>query len=256
MRCRNLVWLALSLLPVGLEAQSVGDVRWVGTGDAFAATYRRANGTNIAVYAGDAYQAQFRSNSTFPYLPPHGTGTAFGPTVDIYCIDFLHTARTSTYPAYFTHLGTQPLTRTRSNDIGKYMQVAWLAEQMETVLFPLTQQEMNTRAAIHGAMWQIMAGNPVAVQTSGYAMASTGIDLWVGRALSNYSQVNGNDWTVVTDACVTNSGTAGAGSAAADNCGQEFLTRTVTPEPETVVLLATGVILLLGLAGALPTKPV
>lgn len=230
-------------------AQELGAIRWDGRGDTFGTAYEFADGDRMSTYAGSAYRASFKINSAAPYLPPH-SATAFGPTVDIYCIDFLHTANTSSsgYSAYFTRLGTDPLTNTRNTDATKYLQSAWLITQMNALGYTTTDR--NTRADIHGAIWNIMSGEPVAVR-HGTTYSSTGLQHWLDQATtaSNWASIDSRGWTVVTAACVTDSGTAGAGGGGDDRCSQEFLTTaTVTPEPALWALMATGLLALFGVA--------
>jgi hypothetical protein len=232
-------------------AQQAGTLRWSGTGDSFVSSFKETNGTVEAGYAGAAYRAQLQINSSSAYLPPHGT-SAFGPVVDIYCIDFLHNANQSStgYAANFTNLGADALGATRSADLDRYLKAAYLINKMDEQDFSAGGKQ--ARVDIHAAIWNIMAGQPtmgVVGYTSTFdSQADDRMLAWIGEANASYSTVDRNLWTVVTAACVTSSGTNGDGSAAADGCGQEFMTRSpmVTPEPATIVLLATGLLVVFG----------
>lgn len=245
---RGLIVLAAAILlaPSAAHAQVLGTFKWYGVGNSFVWAYKQANNSTLSVYGGAAYQAQFKINSTFAWLPPHGT-TAFGPVDDIYCVDFKHHAQ-SQYSAYFTQLATGSLTKTRSSNQNAYLKAAWLIQKMDTT--PITNQ--SQRADIHAAIWYMMSGDPVAVQ-HGSLYTSTGLNSWVSQANANYNDgsVNAGQWTIVTDACVANGHTNGAGFSAADNCSQEFLTRNVTPEPATLILLGTGLLVTLAMTGVI-----
>lgn len=240
--------VGLSLAAAPASAQTMGQLQWVGTGSSFAATYLRQNNTQTTVYAGAAYRANALLPGTAPWYLQNSNG--FGPAVDIYCIDFVHAANTSTYAAWFTNLGYDALTRTRGGDLDRYRQVAWLSDQMDlrSVGTAAGRQE---RAEIHAAIWQVMNGTtqPVAARTGSYAFNAASVSNWVQLAGTGANSVDLRNWTVVTSDCVSQVGNAGDGHLVADNCGQEFMVRegTVTPEPMTLVLMATG---LLALAGA------
>jgi hypothetical protein len=184
-------------------------------------------------------------------LPPSGTGT-FGPTQDIFCVDFIHDANTSGYPGYqatFTNLGqnasdvgiTTRLHGTQDLTLQDYLESAWLAQQIKA------QPNYGTGDALdmNGAIWQIMSGFAV-TRTGG--PVGLGINYWATLAANNWNAttktengVNANDWVVVTDYAAAGNNTAGVGS-------QEYLTQ-VTPEPATMLLLGTGLLIMMAGAG-------
>jgi hypothetical protein len=248
-RCTALTALLVAVTPALAEGQTLGNLQWVGTGSSFSSSFRTGTST-VTAYAGAAYSANASLPTTAPWYLQASNG--FGPAVDILCIDFLHTALTTTYPAYFTNLRFDALTYTRGNDLDDYKRAAWLTTQMQTL--PWTNAGRQDRAELHAAIWQIMTGTP----TPTYARANvtggsyTGSDLaiasWISLADQNRNAVNLAHFTVVTSSCVTQAGHAGGGFTLPDNCGQEFLVRdtTVTPEPATMILLATGLMALVG----------
>jgi len=242
----------LAVAPAAAHAQLFGKLKWSGTGNAFVATYKQANNTNVSVYGGAGYRATLSISSSSAYLPPHGTNGAFGPAVDIYCVDFLHHANSSSsgYDAWFTRLdGSMALTRTRSANLTSYLKAAWLIQQMDATGL----SDHATRADIHAAIWYMMSGSPIAVQQPNGTFSAAGMNSWLSQAnlASNWQSVNGAEWTIVTDACVASGGTAGQGLTAVDNCSQEFLTHNVVPEPATLILLGTGLMATLAVAGVM-----
>jgi len=265
--------LTLALAPATSSAQVAGNLQWVGVGSSFISSFQRSSAPLIVnAFAGAPYKAKFNINAPSGYqwlpmtgtpdalTPAYGTGTAFGPAVDILCIDFLHTAKTGTYDVWFTQLGNansapiNTLTYTRAKDQQLYRKVAWLSTQMESVGFA-TALDKQKRLDIHAAIWHTLTGEPIASRIGAGTSAgawSTGLNYWVAQAAlgSNLGSIKLNHWTVVTHTCV------GAHEesrlTAADGCGQEFLVhsrpdQTVTPEPGTLILLGTGLLAMAGM---------
>lgn len=244
---------ALLLVPAAAQGQTLGQIQWLGTGQSFKATYEKYAGYTTTVYAGAAYQANALLPGTAPWYLQGSNG--FGPAVDIYCVDFVNTARKTTYAAWYTNLGYDALTKTRDGDVNRYRQVAWLTTQMELQDIA-TDAGRQERAVIHAAIWRILGTDPKSARANGtpYGYEVAGITNWMNLASTNSGSVRLEDWTVVTAQCVEDAGNAGRGSVA-DNCGQEFLVQnrlttdvnTTVPEPGTMLLMGTGLLAMFGL---------
>ncbi len=150
------------------------------------------------------------------------------PFIDIFCIDMAHNAITgsSGWDAWFTPVvrgGNYDYTRHPTAERG-YLKGAYFASQFQL-------DNRAEWAGLHAALWNIFT--PGHWRLSGY---ESQIAFWDGQWLANARSFNAQGWHVVTHAV---DGQLGR--------GQEFLTY-VTPEPETIFLLGTGLVAVIGVA--------
>jgi hypothetical protein len=167
----------------------------------------------------------------------------FGMQADVFCVDKLNYATTQATKYNFTRLSSPTLTgKTRMGEGGRlqYLQAAYLSSKFATATpsgdpTPGSPSYRN----IHGAIWYIMGG---------WVPMDAGIQSYVIEAQTNCTgnancgNVNLGDWYVLTDQSGVGVRRGGA---------QEYLTHQVVPEPATLLLLGTGLLVTLAAAGVL-----
>ncbi|MEZ4586448.1 MAG: PEP-CTERM sorting domain-containing protein [Gemmatimonadales bacterium] len=177
-------------------------------------------------------------------------GQLDGQNVDVWCVDFLnHVQVGNQYQVNITGLGglNPDLSKTRfgtfNNQPARYRQAAWLATQFTT----LSKTSTNW-GPLHAAIWNLLTPGAISVTGS----VNTQMNYWLNQAAANYQKYYYNNVYVLSDVAIANCAANGPANAPWIGCGkQEHIVidggaLTVTPEPATVGLLATG---LVGLGG-------
>jgi len=203
---------------------------------------------------------------TQPTLAVPGSGTYYtsiyrgqflsgGPTtaqIDIFCVDFFRSVGAGNeWNAWFS-----PLSGDLSKTYGmqfrgwdqaiaaqRYRAAAWLATQFGSPAGGYDGAEKGQWPVLQAAIWSLMGksadGSTTAFSLSGFSnpLGSTAAGylntaLAAGNATDFVAQ--SSNWTVISDV-----------GATATSGKQEFLTQqSVVPEPETVILLVTGLLAL------------
>ncbi|MFQ5705295.1 MAG: PEP-CTERM sorting domain-containing protein [Gemmatimonadales bacterium] len=200
--------------------------------------------------------------------PYHGVMTSdpTQPQVTLYCVDFAHTIHNNqTWNANITTLEGTDFGNTRANDVAKYKKAAFLSSLFDSYSDYVGVSygsgtfgnKKQVWSGLHAAIWTIMTpgfGNPwdpflpdgqwVTDKNLADAMAAPFLALADAAMRNNYAGtgMDFGEWSVVSDKCI---GTTVATTACPQVGGvQEYLVHTVVPEPETVVLMMTGLLAL------------
>lgn len=187
------------------------------------------------------------------------TSTGFGPAYDVFCVSLLNgiSQGMSNIPSYFTNLGSNAAAiglYTRPHTLNQYLEAAWLATQIVSFSGATAYRD---RAEYSGAIWQAMdgAGNigyfydPI---TLSWVDLAPVVALANAAVLGGWGVANEESWVVVTptDACGAAVG-LDPGHCALVGGTQEMLVHVdVTPEPATMLLLGTGLMVMMLGAGA------
>jgi hypothetical protein len=151
------------------------------------------------------------------YVGPY-YGLVNGNAVTLICDDYVNVARIGqTHDAYVSTFAdlSHTLYGAAAGALDKYRQVAWLSDQFAST-------STSVWGDIHFALWSIF--NPTVVPLS------TGASWWRSQAILNGTGNTAMDARYVIYTPVI----AGA--------SQEFLSPIPTPEPESIVLLATSLL--------------
>jgi hypothetical protein len=205
-----------------------------------------------------------------PYTGTITSGNPTIPQITLYCVDFSHEVSAGqTWTANVTDLGSAtsdaslgdtrllntPLSSGGDNpaltgdSFARYSQAAYLASLFSSWsdyatggADPLTYSggsfatQQDVYSGISAAIWTIMTyGFPGSFggEITNTALAAAMAAPFVTMAQTNYANFDLSGWSILTDAAVVN-GQPGT---------QEFLVRTtVTPEPQTYLLLLSGLI--------------
>ena len=155
-----------------------------------------------------------------PYTGLLGAGSS-AQSLFIYCVDVAHTVTPGQqWEVNLTNLGTGVGigTNTRSGNLTAYRQAAWLTTQY--ALHP------DATADIQATIWNLFGAAAGIAPSSNY---------WFLEAQNNYASLDYSGFLVATDV-----------NMALEASAQEFI--LATPEPSTVILLATGLLGVLGVA--------
>jgi len=223
MKLANVVKRSLMLLAIAAITVTSALSAQTGTGTINSGNIYRTS-------AGGWYTSPYKA--TFTGITQVTSGYALPtPTTlyDIFCVDFYHHGQS--YGANFSNLADANSINvyTRAKSVKTYTMAAWLASQLS--IAPAT-----SNGVINAAIWQVMGATTV---TLGISQAN--INVWKTRA--DTGSVNAVDWVVITDRNLR---------TGYENDGQEFVTRVqVTPEPATMLLLGSGLLIMLMGAGVL-----
>lgn len=163
------------------------------------------------------------------YVSPYA-GTMDGENVFLYCVDFTHNiSNGANWTANVTGIGSDFISgSTRFADVTLYQRAAWLT----------TQYPGNNAEDIQDAIWHLFYPEVWADGNAAFAGAAD----WLQQAQAlDLASMNFDYFKVITDVTPIVDPQTGLGVR------QEFLVQ-VTPEPASVVLLATGLLGVFGVA--------
>ena len=166
-----------------------------------------------------------------------------GNNIDIFCVDFLnHVSVGNRYYVNITSLGGAPnLSNTRFGNYDTYRQAAWLASQF------LRQPPLPTGqwGLLHAAIWQLTSPGSPSLGTFNQSI----VNGWLALASAKFRNYDYSNVRILSDVAIGKCRLANSGAAPWNGCGrQEHITfqggglTTLTPEPASMLLLATGLV--------------
>jgi len=227
----------------GLLALGVCSLAHAGT------TFTISNLNNVLYSAGEAIS---------PY-----SGSLNGQAVTLFCDDFNDTVHIpASYQVNVTAVDAGNLQATRfgtSNYNSAYPAGTVLYEEIAWLFTQMVQAGQSTanQIAIQEAVWHMTASTPGAVSTT--SLSNTGGNLtylqWIADAGNDYNSTasgfatpNYSNWMILTDVANASVKSQGAGNqellAYFSSSNPASVPSSATPEPGTMVMLATGLILI------------
>lgn len=162
-------------------------------------------------------------------------GDAFGQ-FSIYCVDYLHYAQDIDLVNVSPLSGS--LANTRIGTSTQYTQAAYLSSLFESwgdYSDGGTYSQQTVWSGLHAAIWSVTSDVNVG---SGDTETLRNEFLMDASLATNLASVDLDEWFVITN--------VNLGASDYDGTGQEFLVRRSVPEPATLFLMLTGLVLLVG----------
>ena len=189
-------------------------------------------------------------------------GSLGGQAVTLFCDDFNDAISIpATYQVNITADNASNLSLTRfvsTNYNSAYPTGSTLYEEMAWLFTQMMQPGQTTanQIAIQEAVWHMTASTPGAVSTT--SLSNSGSNLtylqWItdagndyNKTVSGFATPNYSSWMILTDvanASVKTQGTGNQELLAYYTSGSSITSAAATPEPGTIVTLATGLALL------------
>jgi hypothetical protein len=232
---------ALVLMPAQADAQLFNGVPYATEYQQFVGG--SGQGSSYGVQVGP-YRSRFVANGTT-------ARTTTTSDFSVYCVDYLHYASNSTGLVNVTAVGGDMSgTATRLQDFGRYQRSAYLSslfdswETAKVALEAANPGQTFTRKYVWGGLHSLIWDSATGPGTLGSDDTRT----WAARdyfftlAEANAELFDTSGWYVLSEADV---------ALTSGSSGQEFLMRSDTPtrsvpEPSSILLLLTGLLMLVG----------
>lgn len=171
--------------------------------------------------------------------------TTATPQFSVYCVDYLHYANNSNGLVNVSAVGGD-LSNTRLGDFASYQTSAYLSSLFDGWATHAAALNADTGmsfsrgdvwSGLHSAIWAVATG-PENLGVTNTRVASAR-SYFFGLAEDNAGTFDTNGWYVLSEADV---------ALTMSSSGQEFLVQAGVPEPSTVLLLLTGMVMMIGVS--------